>query len=167
MCTRGHVIQPASIWFQPPSPFLESNMRRLSRCWFNQGSVPVCLVWGAHPGRNVLKILFAGICTSERRDHRYARPPTPTIQYNKKDLHTVWADGKVILNGECVLLKQTCVLLKGKDFKAVKSSSVTDYGKGKVSLYFVWFHFGSVLWMERCVCILFVAHDLLSVLQCW
>ncbi len=131
MCTRGHVIQPASLWFQPPSPFLESNMRRLSRCWFNQGSVPVCLVWGAHPGRNVLKILFAGICTSERRDHRYARPPTPTIQYNKKDLHTVWADGKVILNGECVLLKQACVLLKGKDFKAVKSSSQSlIMGKG-------------------------------------
>lgn len=66
-----------------------------------------------------------------------------------------------------VLLKQACVLLKGKYFKAVKSSSVTDYGKGNVSLYFVWFHFGSVLWMERCVCILLVAHDLLSVLQCW
>lgn len=90
-------------------------MHRLSRCWFNQDSVPVCLVWGPHPGRNVLNVLFAGICTSERRDHRY------TIQYDKKDLRSVWTERKVILNGECVLLKQACVLLKGKDFKPTKS----------------------------------------------
>lgn len=133
MCTRGHVIQP------PPLSLDQTWV-----VWVIVGSIKVQYqsVWFEVQAFVPLKEEITCM-----QDHLL-----PQFNTTKQDLHTVWADGKVILNEECVLLKQACVLLKGKYFRGCKIKlTVTDYGKGNVRLYFMWFHFGSVLWMERCV----------------
>lgn len=52
----------------------------------------------------------------------------PQFNTTKK---TVWADRKVILIVECILLKLVCVLLKGKAFEPLKTSPLSlIMGKG-------------------------------------
>lgn len=106
---RGYVHQrpcnSTSFLLILPPPFLGSNRYRSSR-WFNQGSMVVCFAWGPDPSGNVLQVLLAGFWT----DGRYARPPTPPIQYHqKKDFQSVWADRKVILCFHCAGL---CLIKK-------------------------------------------------------
>ncbi len=112
MCTRGHVIQP------PPLSLDQTWV-----VWVVVGSFKVQYqsVWFEVQAFVPLKEKIT--CMQDNL--------LPQFNTRKQDLHTVWADGKVILNGECVFLKQACVLLKGKYFKLVKSSSQSlIMGKG-------------------------------------